>query len=337
MAEGGCALLVGTYDRLGGSGVVPLTLTADDRLIVGEPMSQARNASWWVPAGDLILAVDEQDQGEIAAFATADWEPRFRRSSGGAAPCHLAFDPATRKLAVANYESGSVTLFRLDEAGRPTRLGMALLTGHGPHAERQAGPHAHWVGFADSGRRLHLVDLGADRILSFTVDPERGLGQPATAWHAPAGSGPRHLAFLPGTDLAVLASELASTLTMLRRTGPDGYEAVQTLTSLPPDAGESLIGAILTTEAGDRIHVSNRGHDSIATFALEGGQLRLLGHVPSGGAMPRHLLLLKERARLLAANEEGGGVTLFAVGPDGTLRSLPARADIAGPVFLDRA
>ncbi len=186
------------------------------------------------------------------------------------------------------------------------------------------GSHIHWVGFAPDGT-LYATDLGSDEVLAFLPD-ERGLGTPRTAYAAPPGSGPRQIAFHPRLPVAYLVSELASTLSVLDR-GGDGTWSARRIVSTLPAPCDSLAGAILLDD--DRIHVTNRGHDSVASFAIGAdGDVRLLGHRPSGGKSPR--FLLADGDRLLVGHEKYGGVTLLPRGSG----PLLARADVPGAAFI---
>jgi 6-phosphogluconolactonase len=332
-------LLVGTYPKSGGEGLVAAELTGDHLTHCAHHGAIA-NASFavWGPSG-VLYAVAEQPNGlaRAAAAGQGQFVARSEAHTGGDAPCHLALDPSGSLLAAANYESGSIALFRLDASGdlplSPTWHHQ--LEGSGPNPERQMGPHAHWVGFTEGGRRLYCVDLGSDAIVMFDMDPDRpSLDRPKIAYRAPAGSGPRHLAFHPTLRLAFLVSELASTLTMLSIAADGTLEALQTVSTLPPDAGESLGGAIAINDAGNRIYVTNRGHDSIAVFAFDGTDMSLLQHVPSGGASPRFLLLIEQEQRMLLANEESSNVALFAIENDGRLMPLGIPTSIPGAAFL---
>jgi 6-phosphogluconolactonase len=332
-------LIVGTYARLGGHGLVQLTVRKDE-LVVGPRLSAVADASFGVRsrAGRTFLAV-EQAHGQVVELhdLAGGWRSGSSASTAGAAPCHLALDPAEWHLAVANYESGSVALFRIDGAAPlPAEpLAHCQLSGRGPNEERQAGPHAHWVGFDSDGRWLYAVDLGTDRVLRFRVDGDAPrLGRPETAYRAPAGTGPRHLAFHPTLPFAFLVSELASTLTVLRVSEDGRLDAMEILSTLPTGADESLGGAIAINAAGDRLYVTNRGHDSIAVFGIAASGAVLMQHVPSGGASPRFLLLLEQQRRLLVANEEGGTVWQFGVEDDGRLTPIGAPAEVPGAVFL---
>ncbi|MGO4276798.1 lactonase family protein, partial [Paenibacillus sp. TAF58] len=79
----------------------------------------------------------------------------------GSAPCHLSLDSTESCLLVANFTSGSISVFPVDEDGS---LGVMCDQhqhhGSGPNASRQEGPHAHSI-YPDSNNRFSLVaDLG---------------------------------------------------------------------------------------------------------------------------------------------------------------------------------
>ncbi|MEZ0496409.1 lactonase family protein [Sphingomonas sp. IW22] len=258
---------------------------------------------------------------------------------GGAEPCYVALNAAQDRLAVANYGSGSIAVYRLDDASGVPRDAPEVLrrhSGSGPVADRQDGPHAHCVCFSPDQRWLYHVDLGADAVFAYPFDAETGaVGDPCVAYAAPAGSGPRHLTFHPTLPVAVLASELASTLTLLRI--DDGaLVATQTVSTLPVDfAGQNIAGHLCINRAGDRVYVTNRGHDSIAVFALVmNGSMSLLQHVPSGGASPRAFVLLEDQRQLVLVNEEAGNVAVFSILSNGTLAPHHQVLPVPGAVFV---
>lgn len=323
-------VFVGTYAAPGGAGLVPLVSGPQPGdWSAGEPIRHVTGASFGVASGARALFVDEE-QGRVGLFdPAADWHPLGSCTSGGEAPCHVAVDGRGEWAAVANYASGTVALFRVGEQ-LDGPVAVHQNEGSGPDAERQDGPHAHWVGFTPDGSRLLCVDLGCDRILSLAVDRASGtLGPAMELYRAPAGSGPRHLAFHPKLPLAYLVSELAATLTVLH-IGADGFRPGKVLAL--PASRETLGGGIAIDRAGARLYATSRGHDSIATFALTpADEPMLIDTVPSGGASPRHLCLTSEH--LFCANEQAGSVTIFRI--DGNGRPFePRTVDLPGAAFV---
>lgn len=327
------ALHIGTYDKDGGKGLVPVTLAAGGSFEAGQPYAGARNASFGARRGDLAYLVDEQENGALTVhrWTVEGWQPIAQVPSGGAEPCYLALDPAGRFLAAANYGSGSAVLYALDATGLP-QPPPALFhnAGSGPNPKRQEGPHIHCVRFF--GRRLYAVDLGTDEILRADLTDE-GFGEVALAWAAPAGAGPRHLLPLAG-ERALVLCELAATLTLLAASDRD-FTALATVPTAPPAfRGENFGGHLAVNGAGTRAYVSNRGHDSIAVFAVHQDTLELLQHIPSEGRHPRHFAFLEDGARMVVAHEKDGRVTAFEIAGDGTLAKAGEGITVPGACFV---
>ena len=341
LARGTTSLIAGTYVQEGGPGLVPLVAEASG-WVAGRPLDTIRNASFGVrsSATGIRYLLDEQEMGRLGVY-DRDLRLLADFSTLGADPCHAALSPDGRLLAVANYSSGSVAVWRIDRrTGRP--LGEAKLVTHkgsGPNRARQAGPHAHWVGFAMGGKLLHAVDLGADAIFAHVVDPRSGtIVSSSIAYHAPAGSGPRHLARHPHLPIAYLVSELANTVTVLARHRDGTFTAKDTRSTLPTQfQGSSTAAHIAVNSSATRLYVSNRGHDSIAVFAIGGdGGLTLLQHAGAGGRGPRLFLLIEERGEMLVANQRSGNVARLALEKDGRLGAPANGPIIPGVVFLSR-
>jgi 6-phosphogluconolactonase len=323
-------LIAGGYADAGAAGLYPLTL-GPGTLTAEPPIVSIVNVSGGVrvPGTNRWFLVDERAGCVTLVDGDAGWQVVATGASGGDGPCHLAFSPDGHALAVANYDSGDIAVLTIGEDGLPSGTSRHREQGRGPNLERQEGPHAHWVGYGPDGR-LYATDLGTDQVLVFGSPT---LDDAAVAFAAPAGSGPRQIAFHPHLPRAYLVSELASTLTVLD-CSEESWRAVATLSTLPAGfEGESLGGAIAIDPVGTRLYVSNRGHDSIATFALDRrGDAEVRSHVPSGGRSPRFLLLAG--GQLLVAHEQAGGVALLPLSDDGLPRTTIARVDVPGAAFL---
>lgn len=330
------ALIAGTYANEKGPGLVPL-LHGRQGWRAGAPVASIRNASFGVRSATtgLRYLLDEQANGTLGVY-----DAGLRRIGGaatlGADPCHAALSADGRRLAVANYSSGSVALFTLDRAGRLAGEAQRIAhQGSGPDRARQAGPHAHWVGFAANGRQLHAVDLGADAVFLHRIGAG-GAIDTQIAYRAEAGAGPRHLARHPRLPIAYLVAELANSVTVLRAHADGRFGAIATLSTLPRGfTGASAAAHIAVNRAGTRLYVSNRGHDSIAVFAIgsEGG-LAPLQVVNCGGHWPRLFLLREAAGEMLVANERSGNIARLPLGRDGRLGAAARGVTLPGVVFL---
>jgi 6-phosphogluconolactonase len=195
---------------------------------------------------------------------------------------------------------------------------MALLAhaGSGPNKERQDGPHAHDVVFSRDNRHLVAVDLGVDQVFVYTFDPASGALKPAPQQSAatPPGAGPRHFAFHPGGRSAFSINELSSTITSYTWNGGTGaLTPGASVSTLPANfQGTSSTAEIAIDATGSFVYGSNRGHDSIAVFAVTpSGTLSLVEHTPTGGRTPRNFTIDPTGRWLVAANQESSTLTVF--------------------------
>uniref|UniRef100_UPI0035CA2D3D lactonase family protein n=1 Tax=uncultured Sphingomonas sp. TaxID=158754 RepID=UPI0035CA2D3D len=334
-------LVVGTYADSGGEGLYPLGFDPlSERWSVGAPIAPVTNASFglYASARARFYFVGEA-QGTLGVYrgAADGWQAQAVVAAGGGAPCHFALHPSERWLALAHYASGSVAVFALDPHDGPPQGPVALhrMTGQGPDPHRQESPHAHWVGFDQAGAILHCVDLGTDRILAFAFDGANGtLGDPIVAYAAPAGSGPRHLLFHPTLPVAYLVSEMAATVSVLRRQSAGTFAAGRIVPTLVDGADGNIAGGIALNRAGDRLYVTTRGDDCVTTFALDpAGDPVLLDRISSRGRSPRFVYVADDQRRLLVAHEGGATMTAFTIVSDGRL-SDPVPIAIPGAAFV---
>ena len=330
-------LHVGTYAKSGGPGLVPLEVKDDGGLTVGEAFAGAANASFGVCGNGLVYLVDEREEGAVAVLRRErqGWRQLAHVPTRGGAPCYAALDRDCTRLAVANYASGSVALYALDARGLPVEPPAVFQSkGTGPVSDRQEGPHAHCVRFSRGSEAVYVVDLGADRVLCLKLGRGAMFVEALTAWRAPPGTGPRHLLFHPRRTLAVVLSELSHTLTLLEA-GDGKLRPLQSVSTVPAAfKGDNLGGHLGLNADGTRVYASNRGHDSIAVFALENNWLELIQHVESGGAHPRHFVLLEGADLLAVAHEKDGRIALFEKSRDGTLTPKGPGATVPGACFL---
>ena len=302
------------------------------------------------PNGRYLYAVNETHNGPdhsglVTAYtidaATGMLTELNHQLSRGADPCHLAIDATGRFLVVANYSAGNFAEFAIGADGRLSPS-ISLLThsGAGPNKERQEGPHAHDVVFSRDNRHLIAVDLGLDQVFVYNFDPATGAltaANPASA-KVTAGAGPRHFAFHPGGQSAFSINELSSTITSYtwnERTG--ALSPGTSVSTLPANfQGTNSTAEIAIDAVGSFVYGSNRGHDSIAVFAVEpAGALSLVEHTPTGGKTPRNFTIDPTGRWLVAANQESSTLTVFRRdATSGRLAAAGAPHDAPTPVCV---
>lgn len=350
----GLALYVGTYTNGRSRGIYRCRLDADTGALAVEGVAArgVANPSFLVvDRGQRFLyAVSETAEfegepgGGVAAFAidrrTGDLRALNRQPSRGAAPCHLAVDRGNRFLLVANYSGGNVTVLPIRPDGSLGPPSMQVRhSGSGPNARRQAGPHAHSVTFDPTNRFVYAADLGIDRVMIYRFDAGE-LAPADPPWvQARPGAGPRHFAFHPDARRAYVINELDSTVSTLAFDPATGaMREVHTVSTLPAGwTGENSCADVHVSADGRFVYGSNRGHDSVAVFAVdpEGGALAPVQHQPTLGRTPRNFALDPTGRWLLAANQGSDSVAVFAVDPEtGRLSPTGQVAEVPVPVCL---
>jgi 6-phosphogluconolactonase len=304
------------------------------------------------PSRRFVYAANEignyqgQKSGAVSAFARDGRTGKLtflnEVASRGADPCHLVVDKTGKNLLVANYSGGNVAVFRVLDDGR---LGEASAfvqhVGSSVNPERQRGPHAHSINLSPDNRFAIAADLGLDELLVYRFDPTKGsltANTPAFAKVNP-GAGPRHFAFHPSGKFAYVISEMQSTVTAFAYDAARGVlRELQTISTLPKDfAGENYTAEVQVHPSGKFLYGSNRGHDSIAVFAIDAakGTLTFIERVPTQGKWPRNFGIDPTGAYLLAANEKSDNVVVFRIDPQtGRLTSTGQVLAVGSPVCV---
>lgn len=291
-----------------------------------------------------LYAVAETPTGSVAAYTIGAGDGLTllnKVSSLGADPCHINVARSGRSLAVANYSSGSTVSLAVHADGSLGTATRDVHTGHGPNAQRQKEAHSHSVDFSPDDSLLLSCDLGADRVFVYRHDARTGVIKP----HAPAfvglepGAGPRHLALHPSGRYAYVITELSNTVAAFAWNAKAGtLRQMQTISTLPFGyTATSNTAEIVVHPSGRFVYGSNRGHDSIASFAVNAtdGRLTALGHTPTGGKAPRSFAIDPSGRWLIAANQSSDSLVTFAIDvKTGTLTPTGATAPLPRPVCV---
>lgn len=307
-----------------GEGILVFVLDDRGRLALVQRVGGLVNPSYLAIASDgRHLYAVHGDGHEVSAFALDRASGRLafvnRQDIGGRNPVHLAIDAHGRHLVVTDHLGAGIVVLPIDADGAlgPVAQRVAIDGPIGPHRVEQAQPKPHCNAFDPGGRFVLVPDKGTDRV--HVLRFEGGRLAHADAAAVREGAGPRHAVFHPRGDRAYVVNELDSTVTAYRFGPHSGaLEAFQWLPTLPSDfTGNSRAAAIDVDAAGSCLYVSNRGHDSIALFALDtDGGLRFVEAVPSGGRTPRAFARSPDGRRLFALNEDSDTIVPFAVDPD---------------------
>ncbi len=256
---------------------------------------------------------------------------RQRISSEGHAPCHLALLGDTA-LAVAHYGCGTISVFKLDRRGRFSGASQTWRHhGASVNPRRQTSAHPHYVLVGEHS--IYVTDLGQDCIVQYAGRP---LAERSRCAIHP-GAGPRHLCF-GESNAGWLSNELDNTVSRLRVAADGSLHEVGWRSTLPEEfAGRSAVSEIARHPNGRWLYIGNRGHDSIAWYAIgAGGELDLRGTVATLGRHPRHFALTQQGDAMLVANRDSDNLVAFRIDPQSGRPNLLAAPfeGIAAPVCV---
>lgn len=240
-------------------------------------------------------------------------------SSGGSGPCYLTVDKSGNYVLAANYGGGSVVSLPIDEEGK---LGEAVdfvqHTGSSVNPRRQGEPHAHSINLDPNNMFALAADLGLDKVLVYRFDARSGVLKPNDPPFAatPKGGGPRHLSFAPDGNSLYVNNEMLSSVTAFDYTQKTGVlNEKQTISTLPADwKGNNSTAEIQVHPSGKFVYCSNRGHNSIAVFALGAdGKLKLVENESTRGKTPRNFGIDPTGTYLIAANQDSDNLAVFRI------------------------
>ena len=315
-----------------GHGVHILRVDADAGTLTEiDAVAGVRNPSYLAfdPTRRFLYAVNELKEFD-GAFGGAATAFAIDEATGGLTllntvpthgtdPCHLCVDRTGRHLLVANYSSGHITVLPIGPDGALGAASQVVAhVGNSVHPVRQTGPHLHHVAIDEAGTTVFATDLGLDRVFSYRLDVGGGqltVDDPAFATLAP-GAGPRQTVLHPDGRHVYVLNELGSSITVHARDDAGCLVSGRTVSTLPDGfGGRNTCAELQIAPSGRFLYASNRGHDSIAIFAIssDSGDLTPLGHVATGGKTPRNFDLSPTGDLLAAANQDSGTVVLFRV------------------------
>jgi 6-phosphogluconolactonase len=273
-----------------------------------------------------LYCVNEMTAGGASSFAISQTSGMLTfinmMPTNGQDTTHLSVQPSDQYLFSASYTSGNFQVFRINgdgSIGNMTDNFQSVGNGTGPNPARQEGPHAHQILTDLDGNHVFGVDLGADKVNVWNLDPGTGKLNPNTVPFAPiaSGSGPRHMAFHPDRQHAYVLSELSSSVTVF------DYDPVraaftwqQTISTLPPDFnGTNTTAEIRIHPNGRFLYNTNRGHNSVTMFEIEPktGELEVIGWESTRGQWPRGMNIDPSGTFLYAANQNTDNIAVFRI------------------------
>src|SRR5699024_186831 len=308
-------IFLGTYTRRKSEGIYTILLDTEKAELSGLTLVAKETSPTYLARSqkNFTYAVTSVD-GKGGA---ASYDPSFKLvnqvTEEGAPLCYVAVDEDRQLVYGANYHKGEVNVYQILADGS-LKVTDALYHEEpvGPH-ENQDHAHVHYANLTPDNR-LAVCDLGTDRVYLYLVSKEGKLTE-TNVYKAPDATGPRHLVFHRNDQYAYLVGELDSSITVLaydRATGT--FKEKQKVFTIPEDFDDFNSGAAIRVTQDDRfLYASNRGHNSIAVFAIseDGAHLDFVQLISSEGDFPRDFALNPTENYLVCAHQNSDNLTLY--------------------------
>jgi 6-phosphogluconolactonase len=299
-----------------------------------------------VPGGPAAIAVDpsrrflyvaKRGERKIASFCIDQGTGRLTLLGGVdllSDPCFLATDRRGRFLLASYYEGRGVSVHPIGDDGAVSDP---------PVERRETRRGAHSIQTDPSNRFAfvaHIAGRGPNEIWQFRFDEQTG----HLSFNSPAKVvpeqplGPRHFCFHPSKDMLYFSNEQGCSVSAYHfDTSAGTLKALQTVSTLPSSyTGQNSCSKIQITPSGKFLYAPNRGHNSIAGFAVDAstGLLTSIGQTASE-PVPRAFSLDPEGQFLYAAGIESGRLAAYRVDQDsGDLHPLKTYPVGARPMWV---
>jgi 6-phosphogluconolactonase len=246
-------------------------------------------------------------------------------------PVFVGTDRSGKFLLTAYFADSKAAVYAIAQDGSlKTGAVQVLATAENAHAI-QTDPSDRFVFVpCRTGEAIHQFRFNvSDGILMPNV-PERV----TTA----AKTGPRHFAFHPRLSLVYFVNEFSSTVAVYRLDPTKGtLTPLQSISALPEDFKGTSTGAdIHLTPNGRFLYASNRGHESIAAFAVDEktGMLSSLGTTATEKT-PRSFVIDPTGQFLYVAGQGSGKLAAYRIdSTTGRLQPLAIYEAGKNPVWV---
>jgi 6-phosphogluconolactonase len=325
--------------------------TTSGTLSQPEFLLEAAAPAYFIIAPDLRHLYTCNSTGFVSAYAIDPATARLtllnQQPSGGGDPSYISLDRTAQFILVANYDGGNIAVWKIaPDGGIGERTAFVQHTGSSVDPQRQMHAFAHSIRTDPTNRFVLVADLGLDKLFVYKFDARNGSLTPNDPPFVAVkpGSGPRHVVFHPNGRWVYLITEMGSTVIQFEwdaRRG--GLKEVGTVSTLPEDFhGANACSEIAVHPNGNFLYASNRGHDSIAMFAIDAksGRLTPVQYVPSGGKTPRNFDFDPSGRWMLVTNHGNNVAMVFRIDQaTGKLTPVGNPVDVPSPFcprFLPR-
>ncbi len=344
-------LLVGTYTQNNTDGIYVLEMDLrDGKLSMISKTNHVTDPSFLcISKGKkFVYAVNESGKpldDSISAFSldrdsgTLSFVNKL--STKGTHPCFVTINDAGKNLFVANYTSGSLSSFKINENGSLDVMTQNIQhIGSSVNIERQSQAHVHASVLLSNEAYLFATDLGTDEIVSYAIEQKNGncLLTKTNSTKVRPGSGPRHLIFNKTMTNAYLTLEMSGEVSVFDYKSGQ-FHLLQTLKLESDDfKGNNSAADIHLSKDEKFLYASNRGNsNSISVFNVQAsnGHLQFVERYSTHGITPRNFAIDPSNQFLLVANQGSHSISVFEKNKEtGKLNFLNCYTEIEYPVCI---
>lgn len=332
-------LVVGTYTNNGSKGIYTYRFNPVTLQVEALGITEVASPSFLTLTPDLkqLYAVSELDNGAgVSAFLfnkdTGVLTPNGTSLTKASGPCHVTY--TGDQVITANYSSGSISTFPLNEDGTLQEADLLVFNGGGPDSIRQEMAHLHSTQVTPDGKCLLAIDLGSDCIYRFEMNGKKVITPNYTKIDLPAGCGPRHFDFSKDGKYIYLINELGGNIYVIAYNDGE-LNIIQDIEADPLHVKGSA--DIHVSPNGQYLYASNRLEgDGIAIFKIDttNGTLKQIGYQYTG-KHPRHFSLTKDGAFMFVACRDDNTVQIFRIDQhSGLLTDSGQAINVSSPVCV---
>jgi 6-phosphogluconolactonase len=263
-----------------------------------------------------------------------------QQSSMGEGPCHLSLDADSKNLFVANYASGSVASYQVDEAGKISpAVSFHQHKGSSVHPERQTQAHAHSIYCTSDNKFVYAADLGTDKVMIYALDAASGKLTPSGEASVPAGGGARHMVFSDDGKKLYVLNELTLSVSRFGRDEKSGELKLEITKPVMANIGEEMTCSEIQLSADGKFlyaasrDIANKKRDVISVLKVE--DLSIIQEQPTGAWIPRHFGISPCGKWMLIAGMRENKVVVHALDPStGKLMITPHSVEMELPMWI---
>lgn len=279
----------------------------------------------------LFVGVTGADRADAFSIdpVTAELAP-MGQVSLGLDPVYISTDRTGRRLFTATFGGDQLAVFPIGEDGS---LGA-------PELDRVGTPdEPHSIIVDASNQWIVVPHRTPDVITQYAFDVDSGTVTPNGQVTSPDGAGPRHVVFHPDGGYAYVSDEFSDSVSTYAFDDATGQlELLDTVTTLPDGypGNQNTCADVHITPDGRFLYVSNRGHDSLAMYAIDptSGLPSPLGTVPTE-PRPREFEVDPRGRYVYAAGQDSGRVASYAIDQEsGVLTPGPVYDVGANPLWV---